>query len=131
VEWQEIGTLGAICYQIATKTMWVQAAELWGAQPVFVSPSGSDRRALVTATSRLSRLYAQHIRVEETTVLPPAAQYETETRTGGPGLDEGLGLNSSVQICSGKSRLRESLRGWWTVRESWSFQATRHDCVVS
>jgi hypothetical protein len=35
VGWQITGTLGAICYQIATKTKWVQEAEPWGAQPTF------------------------------------------------------------------------------------------------
>jgi hypothetical protein len=35
VEWHKTGIIGAICYQNATKTKWVQGAEPWGAQPNF------------------------------------------------------------------------------------------------
>jgi len=39
VEWQETGTPGAICYQIATKNRVGPGAEPWGAQPSFRSVS--------------------------------------------------------------------------------------------
>jgi hypothetical protein len=35
VKWHKTGIIGAICYQNATKTKWVQGAEPWRAQPAF------------------------------------------------------------------------------------------------